>query len=692
MKNILFGCYASMLFLAMTVSPAGRAQSADGQEPSPVPVFNSPDGAVVVFGGSSIGSDGKDNEGAHFALSRAASEAGPFKPLPLPGMVKSMAAFKKRTGDAFVRQLRYQLKLSSEQALWTYLQQHADLSAYGMASFSVPFRIAMGAAYVDEEVKAQKGMTYVYKIDVDGGGKKASFSSGITIGQAPDFGSPVLTASKVRDSSITLRWKVRLKKDIPYLADAYRQTGGRGPFVKLPTRILATHKGDSAVFLFAEKVVPHKAYRYFIRPMDLLENAGAATSDTASAIAANFHRLPFITHVKTKDTLSGIWLSWQPLQADPLITGIEIQRSRDSRGDYVVIDTVGAQSVAYLDKKLLPHVAYYYRLTVLHGGRQSQSEKYYTSVSADQQKTSVAPDAPYGFVAEPGIRGVLLHWRPVNDPDLYAYYVYRGTSLDAPMEVISPSLADTVYMDTTSHLSRQTAYVYAVKAVTNAGRESPWSEKIAARLPGGVERPRTPGGIQVQARVDRLFVQWEDVKSSDPSVLGYILYKHPAGQPLTFDVKKAASVEATRLGLQLAVPGALTTPYYEDTLPAGNWEYLVSVIDVYGAESGLSPAAVYRPSRNGKTRPPARILARPVKEGISLQWEQGDASGVEGYALYRRPIQEKAARLIAKVKGNVNQFTDRRVTAGVLYVYTVATVTAAGETPQGDEVTARPVK
>jgi hypothetical protein len=667
---------------------------ATAQDRATIPVFNSPDGPVVLFGGSSITSGGKDNEGTHFALSRAESAGGGFRPLPLTGMVKDMQAFKKLTGAAFVSQLQHQLKLGSEEALWAYLQQHPDLSAYGMISFLVPFRAAMGAAYVDEEVKGQKGRTYTYKIDVDGSGSKASFSSSITIGQAPDFAAAVLTQARAKDSIVSIRWRMRLQKDIPYLATVYRQTGGKGEFQQLSARILATHKGDSAIFLFTEQVTPQSAYRYFIRPSDLLENAGSFTSDTANVIAADFRKLPFITNVKTQDTMNGILLSWKPLAANPLITGIEIQRSRDSRGDYVIIDTVSALSDNYMDRKLLPHVAYYYRLTVLHGGKQLQSEKFYSAASADQQKTSHLPDAPYGLSVQSGPKGVLLHWQPVNDPDLYAYYVYRGTNLDAAMEVISPSLTDTIYMDTTSNLSRQTAYVYAVKAVSNAGKESPWSEKIAAHLSRGKERPLTPGGIKVLAREGHLFIQWDDVKRNDRSILGYILYKHPAGQTLTYDVSKPASEEASRLQLQLAVGGALTAPYFEDTLPsgAGKWEYLVSTIDLYGAESGLSPVATYNLPHNTTVRPPAQLYARTVKEGVSLQWEQASAEGVEGFALYRRSINEKKLLRIARLKNNINQYTDRQVVTGTLYVYTVTAVTATGETIPSDEITVRPVK
>jgi len=673
--------------------PTATKAPKTGPDRSPIPVFNSPEGPVILFGGSSISSAGKDNEGSHFVISRAEGNTATFTQLTLPGMVRTMQAFKKLTGSSVVSQLQQQLHLRSEDALWSYLQQHPDLSAYGLASFSIPFRVAMGAAYVDGDIKGQKGKTYTYKIDIDGAGTRASFTAPITIGQGPDFQAPVLTLSKAKDSIITLRWRLRLQKDIPYVAAVYRQTGGSGEFRHLDLRILATHKGDSAIFSFTEKVTPNSAYRYFIRPADLLENTGYFNSDTASLVAANFQRLPFVTQLTARDSLGGILLSWKTLAPNPLITGIEIQRSRDSRGDYVVIDTASALSASYLDRRLLPHIAYYYRLCVLHGGRQLQSEKFYTAISTDQQKTVRVPDAPYGLTVQPTSKGVAVSWQPVNDPDIYAYYVYRGTSLDAPMEVISPSLTDTAFIDTASNLSRQTSYVYAVKAVSNGGKESPWSEKIAAHLAKGKERPVTPGGIRVLPRDGRIFIQWDDVKRNDPAILGYILYKHPAGEgALTYDISLPASEEATRLKLQPVVAGAITVPYFEDSLPADGrkWEYLVSAIDGFGAESGLSSAGSYAQSGNSGARPPAQLFARSVKEGVSLQWEQADPTGVEGFVVYRRPITEKKARQVARLKNNGSQYLDRQTVAGTLYVYTVTAITAAGETLPSDEKTIRP--
>jgi len=699
----LFSRGPGILFLSVLLSvvcggglEAQQNTPPAGGKVTGLPVYNSSRGPVVFINNHGLRQGGPgDSVATQYRLSRM--ETGNPRSVKELGAVYAAASpdvFRKIAGEEVWEQVRKRTKTKTDQETGLYIQQHPNTDDYGFLAFNALFRKAMGTAYIDEEVQRQKNKSYTYQLDIVGrsGQTLGSVTGDVTIGKSPDFLPPVVGAVKASDSLIVVTWRQKVAADIPYFAFVYKQTAARGDFQKLSSRILVRHKKDSVYYSFTEKVKANSAYRYYIRPADLLDNTGAFNSDTASLVAANFRRMPMIAKLKARDTLNAILLSWDPLPVNPLITGIEIMRSRDPRGDFVVMDTVSALSHTYLDKRLLPHIAYYYRICVLHAGQQLSSEKFYASVSADQQKTSRVPDPPYGVGVQTTQRGVVVSWQPVNDPDLFAYYVYRGSSLDAKMQVISPALTDTSFTDTTSNLSRQTSYVYAVTAVSNGSRESPLSGKVAAHLPGGKERPQTPGGIRVTPRSGTLSIEWDDTKRNNPGIVGYILYKHKAGgQPLAYDVSKPASVEATRLGLSLAVDGVVTVPFYEDSMARGGdrYEYLVSAVDRFGAESGLSPVASYAASyvrtSGGQQRPPAKVFARAVQDGVSLQWEQADAAGVQGFAIYRRVVTDKTPHKIATVKNGVSQYTDRQAKQGSLYVYSITAVMAAGETMPSDE-------
>jgi fibronectin type 3 domain-containing protein len=83
------------------------------------------------------------------------------------------------------------------------------------------------------------------------------------------------------------------------------------------------------------------------------------------------------------------------------------------------------------------------------------------------------------------------------------------------------------------------------------------------------------------------------------------------------------------------------------------------------------------------------LFARTVAVGVSLRWEQADLTGVEGFIVYRRVVSEKKAMRIAQVSDKENQFTDRQVKPGSLYVYTITVLGAGGESAPSDERTVR---
>src|ERR1035438_9540429 len=118
---------------------------------------------------------------------------------------------------------------------------------------------------------------------------------------------------------------------------------------------------------------------------------------------------------------------------------------------------------------------------------------------------------------------------------------------------------------------------------------------------------------------NRLFIEWEDVKRDNPAILGYILYKHKTGnKPLQYAVNKPASVEATRLQLAPVAQGVITVPYFEDTISrhGDKYEYLVSAIDQFGIESGLSSTASTGSLPKTVIAAPAQGYVRSVKDAL----------------------------------------------------------------------------
>ncbi|MHA2100651.1 MAG: choice-of-anchor D domain-containing protein, partial [Candidatus Kariarchaeaceae archaeon] len=94
---------------------------------------------------------------------------------------------------------------------------------------------------------------------------------------------------------------------------------------------------------------------------------------------------------------------------------------------------------------------------------------------------SIPPSTPQNLAAIGGNNQVILRWNPNNEPDLYKYNIYRGTS-SPPVtlidSVVVSSFVDTIYVD--NNVIPDTAYYYHISAVDSSGSESSFSNEVNA--------------------------------------------------------------------------------------------------------------------------------------------------------------------------------------------------------------------
>jgi fibronectin type 3 domain-containing protein len=82
---------------------------------------------------------------------------------------------------------------------------------------------------------------------------------------------------------------------------------------------------------------------------------------------------------------------------------------------------------------------------------------------------------------------------------------------------------------------------------------------------------------------------------------------------------------------------------------------------------------------------PSFLGARAIPSGIELLWHQVPDASVSEYAVYRRLPSEETPTRITTAKKNATAYIDATAKAGVLYFYSVAAVTSAGEGPRSSE-------
>ena len=648
-------------------------QTLKAQKVRELPVYPSASGAVLLLPlDSSLAL-----QGTQLVISRANSDKN-FKQIAKVARAATLKDFANIAGTDVLAGLKKAKKISSDRELWKYIQTHAALKNYGFSTFQLGFLQAMGLAYVDKDEKTMvPGTTIYYKAALADNSQSAEGS--IITGSKATFGKPKQIMASAGDSSIRIKWgyKKQSGESQPFTATLKRKMDG-GAFEPQPVKLLALTVKDSVFFNLIQPVQPGGAYRYFITPGDIFGNVSTINSDTVNLVAANLKGLPPLTNMKARDTTAGIVLTWAPLTTRKFVAGIEIQRSRISTGNYVIMDTVAATGQTYLDTRLTPGVVYYYRLRVL-GLTGDKVTRYNFSgfASASHAGKHIKPDAPYNIIAKTTKNGVLVSWQPVNSVNLAGYYVYRTPANDtAKTATLSRLITDTSFTDTTKNASRRTAYIYTVRAVSISNVKSNSSAGASAHLPFGKDAPLTPGSITVLMRGNNLLITWDDVKKNDAATLGYLLYKRKrTGATDKYDITKPASAEATRLNFIPVFKGLLTTPFFTDDIPSDGtaYEYAVSAIDSYGAESGLSAFAT-NPAIGASVNAPRQIYLRKVSNGIEVRWLQANSPEIKSFEIYRRTINEKNSTQIGTVDKSQRNYVDRSAAHDTLYVYTVVAV------------------
>jgi fibronectin type 3 domain-containing protein len=630
-------------------------------------------GAYLYFANQALSAQTPYEKMAGVRISRNTGKG--FRELVKLGRSASVAEFRKVAGDDTWKQFLLMKRFKSDDEAWRFILAHPALDDYGTLAFDMKFRQAMGNAYLDTEaIGLAAGTKWTYKIEMlDAVGATTQTLEGTITGGnvAFRFGKPRKASAVATDSTVFGHWYVISKTPLEgvVMADVYRQEGGRGSYGKLSSSLLATTKGDSILFYLNDKVMPSTLYRYFIRPRDEWSNT-ATPSDTINILSFNFANLPPLQNVRANDTLNAILLRWKPLGDQPQLTGIEIQRSRDARGNYVVLDTVSISENGFLDTSVFPAIPYFYRLRLITIKGMARDNGFAGYANASVRNSLKRPDPPYALTGSLVKGKVTLSWQGVADSDLYGYFVYRSTSDKGRFDVISPSLSTTTFTDTSS-VSGRTQYVYAVKAVNKNSLESEFSNQITMRQ-AVMELPVAPGGVQAYADNRKIILNWNAAVLSDHAIAGYNIYRREVQPENNFDLKQPAAAQAVKLKFVLLNRSLMIQPHYEDlqAVAGVNYEYAVSSVDVFGMEGTYSPFA--KVTVPVMTRVVSTCTLRKVSTGIELVWDKGMTAGADAVIIYRKKAGEAKFLKIGSASLTQTLYTDKTAQKNALYVYVIS--------------------
>ncbi len=643
-----------------------------------------PEGMVVFIAETVFSDEYPDNGKVAAIVYRKSGDETEFTEVAKVQMPSSWIEFTNRGGADLAEQLALDFEMENVADLWAQVSEMRNLEHWGFYAIIPDLWRAMGFAFFDEHtLELNTGTVIEYEVRYlmdDDSLSEVIHSGSSLVGWKPSISPPVSVKQLERDDMIGGTWvaDAEASPDVAF-ARVFLQEGIHNEYTQLDELIMAQRTDSLIIYNWEFPAEPERAYRAFIEPLDLFGNSGPR-SDTLMVISVDFDNIPLMGRVTSQPNASGIHLSWNPLPNKPYLVGIEVSRSRDARHSYVVLDTLAVTSTGFTDTRIVPNLTYYYQFRVVTV--RNDLDLPSSVASAVFENVSQPPMVPSGLQAIHEGEQIRLTWNPVEEADLFAYYVYRSTSAEDSMEVISRAITgETTFLDDSEILDGRTNYVYGVKALNHNMLESHMSNMVVIR-PHREVLPAAPVGISGYGEQNRIVLSWRDVSRRDGAVTGYHLYR--SDSQIAEPVSGTHPDEITGL-LRLTKEPLRSTGYVDiDVRPGESYTYALTSVDLFGVESSLSSFAVFSTSIPALTAP-GQVTARYINGRAELQWNRTHQENVTGYYVYRRLRGQDEAVRLGRIGSDDTTFTDTQITSGVLYWYSVSVIAGDRESPRSAE-------
>lgn len=674
-SNITFMYKKLLSTLVLLLIGFGSAEYLAAQTAEQVPgMVNWTEEGMVVFISDAIFSPEQPNEGwIAVEIYRAIGEDAEFERLAEADFPETQEEFFRRATPQILSNLYFVTETETSDELWQYVLENPQLSDYGFLAFEPDLWRLLGTAYFDSEtagIRSGVRISYQLRFELEDGSAEVLEDSAVA-GAEPAILSPAVVNQIENEDRVGGAWASPLENsEDAFYARIFRQKNLQDDFEELPDLLFARRTDENLIiYQWEEEAEPEQTYRYYIQPVDIFRNPGPL-SDTLTVISVDFENLPLIGDVDVEETPDGILLSWEPVPNKSYITGVEIRRSRDSREGYVVLDTLNVLENQYLDSRLMPNVTYYYELRVVT--IRERTEMPSGIASGSFRNEGIAPSPPAGLTATHEGTGIRLDWEQNAEIDLFAYYVYRGTSTLGEMEVISDALEGvTTFFDDSEELHGRTNYVYAVQAISRSEMESELSDMVVLR-PNRVVMPPTPVGVSGYAEQNRIRINWNDVRRNDDAVTGYHVYRGTSSIQNPSSEQSAAETAEINNYIRLTDEAITGLGYDDIDVQYGTtYYYAVSSVDLFGNESALSNESSFSPV-TPSLLPPSQVSVRNVTDGVELRWNRTLQAGATGYRIYRRSVNEEAPVALRTLSLDETRYLDTSASSGTQYWYSIS--------------------
>lgn len=354
------------------------------------------------------------------------------------------------------------------------------------------------------------------------------------------------------------------------------------------------------------------------------------------------------------DVTGAVRLSWEApsYNGDGVITGYRIYRQAAGAEEERVAEIT---QLSYDDTAVRPGTEYVWRITAVNAAGESE-----TSARVTRSSGIAVPGAVTAFQGFPGNDHVVLRWRAPEETGGSNITGYRVLRNDRLLVSLPPDAVE--HTDTTAKNGE--TYAYQIRAY-NAKGDGAASETVRI-TPAPV--PPAPGGITAEiiaatSGSSAVQVQWFP---SAENVERYVVYRSPL---------------PGRAGVIVA--NTSSTTFVDEQVERGRtYYYAIAGENSAGRSPPSTEAAVSLVRTPGA---PTEVAALGMEGEIRVSWappiDTGDAPAASLRYYVSREGGGSSRSIIVKTDIEGTVFTDRAVTPGQAYSYTVTTLNPMQSTP-----------
>ena len=609
-----------------------------------------------------------------------------FRPVGTARPVASEKELRKYFSEKDIDEMVKNLSLSSRSELVNSFRTPSPFRVFGLYYTAIETRMALGEVYFDDKVK--KGEIAIYKVWVNINGSKQPW--GVTVmesragNKSLSYFKPAISEIKSFDSLVIMVWKMPVNRIFPdsfYMAPsivknefavqpihfplspqsirAKVKLKQKGQWTDFMTLEPVLNKGSDTInYIFIRKTTPGEQVAAFLVTEDEVYNKGNS-SDTAYTYAIEQKSIPMIYGIRVVDILDGIRLSWDPLPRQGYVSGIEILRyDSDDKLDSVTV--LNPSDTSYIDYAIQPGQNYRYHVKALFQRTLAIEQKVPATGAGTYTKFS-RPLPPQDLQAFNSGRNIQLKWRELENPSLFAYYVYRGTS-PHNLKAISGVVKSSEYQDTADFLNARATYYYAVIS-QNLRQDTSIFSNIVSIVPNRKIITSFPTDIIFYYANGKLHISWKDVRDKDNAIESFVVQKKLLNQNYFSTIS----------------PQPLIQNSIEDSLisEGDSILYRVAAITYRGDTSEFSEPSKFILPKKGISAMNIFFLKND-EEGINISWPEAEYNDRKSYTIFRREASSQNFIKLTEVDTKTFWFIDKTVKLNAVYVYAISVTATDG--------------